>query len=49
MTKRPKTIGARAAHRRQLLRRSNAAVPIPAAKYKRPRSWAKQALREENR
>lgn len=35
--------------RRQELRRSNAAVPIPAARHKRPRSRAKQELREEYR
>lgn len=36
-----------AAVRRQELRRCNAAVPIPAAQHKRPRSWAKQELRKE--
>lgn len=41
--------GKAAARRRQELRRSSAAVPIPAAKHKRPRSAARQALREEIR
>lgn len=35
------------ARRRQELRRSNAAVAIPAARHKRPRTWAKQQLRQE--
>ena len=35
--------------RRQELRRSNAAVPIPSGKYKKPRSTIKQELRDENR
>jgi hypothetical protein len=35
-----------AARRRQELRRSNAAVRIPAAKHKRSRSWAKQQLKK---
>jgi hypothetical protein len=38
-----------AAVRRQELRRCNAAVPIPKAQHKRPRSWAKQQLRQEYR
>lgn len=36
------------ARRRQALRASNAAVPIPAAKHKRSRSWLKQQLRKES-
>lgn len=38
-----------AAVKRQELRRSNAAVPIPKGQYKRPRSRAKQQLRQEYR
>jgi hypothetical protein len=45
--RKPKTVGQEQAHARQLLRRSNAAVPIPAAQHKRPRSAAKQALKRE--
>ena len=43
------TPGKAAARKRQELRRCNAARPIPAAKHKRPRSRAKQELRQENR
>lgn len=42
-----KTVGQIAAHNRQLLRRSNAAVPIPSGKFKKPRSSVKQELRKE--
>lgn len=38
-----------AAIARQELRRSNAAVPIPAAKHKRRRTRVRQELREERR
>lgn len=38
-----------AAKRRQELRRSNAAVPIPSGQYKTPRSMVKQSLREDIR
>lgn len=41
------TPGKAAARRRQELRRSNAAQPIPAARHKRPRSAVKQDLRKE--
>lgn len=41
------TPGKVAAIRRQELRRSNAAVPIPAGKHKRSRSMQKQALKRE--
>jgi len=37
------------ATRRQELRRSNAAVPIPVGKHKKPRAMHKQALRQEYR
>lgn len=42
-------IDRQAAIARQELRRSNAAVPIPDGRYKRPRSRDKQELREGNR
>lgn len=45
----PETPGRAAARRRQLLRRSNAAQPIPAGKHKTPRSTVKQQLRSEYR
>lgn len=41
------SIGKQQARARQELRRSNAAVPIPAGKHKRSRSRDKQDLREE--
>lgn len=47
MIEMPETTGKAAARRRQELRRSNAARPIPAAKHKRSRSFAKQQLRKE--
>lgn len=37
------------ARRRQELRRSNAARPIPHGRHKRPRTAAKQELRKEHR
>lgn len=51
MSSRPtkRTAGQVAATRRQELRRSNAAVPIPSAKHKKPRSMQRQTLREEYR
>jgi len=42
-----KTIGQQQAHQRQLLRRSNATVPIPHGQYKKSRSMTKQAIRQE--
>lgn len=47
--RKPRTVGQEAAHRRQLLRRSNAATAIPSAKFKRSRSMVKQDLRQEVR
>ncbi len=41
------SIGKQQARQRQLLRRSNATVPIPNAKYKRSRSYDKQQIRQE--
>lgn len=46
MVERPDLVGVK---RRLALRSSNAAVPIPSGKRKRPRSRLKQDLREENR
>lgn len=47
MTTSEETVARAKARRRQELRRSNAAVAIPAARYKRPRTWAKQQLRQQ--
>lgn len=49
MTTSAETVERAKARRRQELRRSNAAVPIPAAKYKRSRAWIKQQLRQQGR
>jgi hypothetical protein len=38
-----------AATRRQELRRCNAAVPIPSAKHKKPRSMQRQEIKEQYR
>ena len=44
-----KTVGQQQAHQRQLLRRCNATVPIPDAKYKKPRSMQRQEIKESYR
>lgn len=49
MTTSAETVERAKARRRQELRRSNAAVPIPAARYKRSRAWIKQQLRQQGR
>lgn len=41
--------GKQAAVRRQELRRSNAAVPIPSGQHKRGRSYTNQQIRQEYR
>ncbi len=43
------SIGKQQARQRQLLRRSNATVPIPNAKYKTPRSMVRQEIKESAR
>ncbi|SPX94953.1 Uncharacterised protein [Mycobacterium xenopi] len=47
MTSKAETNARGKARHRQELRRSNAAMPIPAARHKRSRSWTKQQLRKE--
>jgi hypothetical protein len=47
MAAKTETIARAKARHRQELRRSNAAVPIPAARHKRSRSWTKQQLRKK--
>ncbi len=44
-----KTVGQQQAHQRQLLRRSNATVPIPSGKFKQPRSMQRQDIKESYR
>lgn len=44
-----KTVGQQQAHQRQLLRRSNATVPIPHGQYKTSRSTQRQELKESYR
>lgn len=44
-----KTVGQQQAHQRQLLRRSNATVPIPHGQYKKPRSMQRQEIKESYR
>jgi hypothetical protein len=44
-----KTVGQQQAQQRQLLRRSNAAVPIPMGKHKQPRSMQRQEIKESYR
>jgi hypothetical protein len=43
------TAGVLSARRRQELRRSNAAVPIPSARHKKPRSMQRQEIKEQYR
>jgi hypothetical protein len=44
-----KTVGQQQAHQRQLLRRSNATVPIPHGQHKKPRSMQRQEIKESYR
>jgi hypothetical protein len=49
MAKNATTIDRQRATARQLLRRSNAAVPIPSGRHKRGRAYRKQELRQQYR
>ena len=44
-----KTVGQQQAHQRQLLRRSNATVPIPHGQFKKSRSMQRQEIKESYR